>query len=136
MDHGGRHPHTAAMGPHPRQQSTQQSTDIICDGSTSLKLEKKNITSNMTIIAHRVDNYVRQWRCNDGTMGTVQPAGRIRRCQWQVDACMCVGIKGRQGGAPGGWDGDKFLRTVIMQLGSGSFFWQHDVGGSTRNNSY
>jgi hypothetical protein len=40
MDNGGRRHHTAAMGPHPRQQSTQQSTNIICDGSTSLKLEK------------------------------------------------------------------------------------------------
>jgi len=41
MDNGGRRHHTAAMGPHPRQQSTQQSTNIICDRSTSLKLEKK-----------------------------------------------------------------------------------------------
>jgi hypothetical protein len=40
MDHGGRRRHTAAMGPHTRQQSTQQSTNIICDGSTLLKLEK------------------------------------------------------------------------------------------------
>jgi hypothetical protein len=40
MDHGGRRRHTAAMGPHPRQQSMQQSTNIICDGSTLLKLEK------------------------------------------------------------------------------------------------
>ena len=37
--HGGRRRHTAAMGPHPRQQSTQQSTNIICDRSTSLKLD-------------------------------------------------------------------------------------------------
>ncbi len=36
MDHGGHHHHMAAMGPHPRQQSTQQSTNIICNGSTSL----------------------------------------------------------------------------------------------------
>ena len=41
MDHGGRRRHTAAMGPHTRQQSTQQSTNIICDRSTLLKLEKK-----------------------------------------------------------------------------------------------
>ncbi len=59
MDHGSRHRHTAAMGPHPRQQSTQQSTNIICDGSTSLKLEeKKIITSNMTINACCVNNDV------------------------------------------------------------------------------
>ena len=54
--HGGRRRHTAAMGPHPRQQSTQQSTNIICDGSTSLKLETKLfITSNITINACRID---------------------------------------------------------------------------------
>ncbi len=76
MDHGGRGRHTAAMGPHPRQQSTQQSTNIICDGSTSLKLEKKIfITSNMTINACRADNNVQQQQCSDVMMGTVQPAG-------------------------------------------------------------
>jgi hypothetical protein len=40
MDNGSRPCHTAAMGPHPRQKITQQSTNIICDGSTSLKLGK------------------------------------------------------------------------------------------------
>ncbi len=55
----------------------------------------------MTIIAHRVDNNVQRRGCNDGTMGTVQPAGRIRQCQCQVDARMCVGVKGRQGGKGG-----------------------------------
>ncbi len=61
MDHGGRRRHTAAMGPHPQQQSMQQSTNIICNGSTLLKLEKKIfITSNMTIIAHRFDNNVQR----------------------------------------------------------------------------
>jgi hypothetical protein len=40
IDHGSRLHHTAAMGPHPQQQSTQQSTNIICDGSTLLKLEE------------------------------------------------------------------------------------------------
>jgi hypothetical protein len=61
MDHGGRPGHTAAVGPHPQQQSTQQSTNIICNGSTSLKLEKKIfITSNTTINAHCVDDNVRQ----------------------------------------------------------------------------
>jgi hypothetical protein len=57
IDHGGGHHHMAAMGPHPRQQNTQQSTNIICDGSTSLKLEKKIfITSNMAINARRIDD--------------------------------------------------------------------------------
>jgi hypothetical protein len=39
--HGGRHRHTAVMGPHSWQQSIQQSTNMLCDRSTSLKLEKK-----------------------------------------------------------------------------------------------
>ncbi len=39
--HGGRRRHTAAMEPHSQQQSIQQSTNMICDRSTSLKLEKK-----------------------------------------------------------------------------------------------
>ncbi len=61
MDHGVRRRHTAAMGPHPWQQSMQQSTNIIWDGSTSLKLEKKIfITSNMAINARRIDDDERQ----------------------------------------------------------------------------
>jgi hypothetical protein len=55
--HGRCRRHTAAMGPHSRQQSKQQSTNMICDRSTLLKLEeKRNITNNMTIIACRVDD--------------------------------------------------------------------------------
>ncbi len=54
--HCGRRPHTAAMGPHSWQQSKQQSPNMICNRSTSLKLEKKYITINMTIIARRVDD--------------------------------------------------------------------------------
>ncbi len=52
MDNGGRRHHTAAMGPHPRQKSTQQSTNIICDGSTSLKLEKKFLLLVILLIMH------------------------------------------------------------------------------------
>jgi hypothetical protein len=44
--------------------------------------------------------------------------------------------RGGRGGRGGGQDGNVFLRTLIIQLGSRSFFWQHDVGGSTHNNSY
>jgi hypothetical protein len=40
------------MGPHPRQQSTQQSTNIICDGSTSLKLEKKYLLLVTWLLMH------------------------------------------------------------------------------------
>ena len=64
MDYGGCRHHAATMGPHPRQQSTQQSTNIICDGSTLLKIEKKIIINcNMTIIARRVDDDTQSsWR--------------------------------------------------------------------------
>jgi hypothetical protein len=67
-DHGVRRGHTAAMGPHTPQQSTQQSTNIICDGSTSLKLEKKVfITSNMAINTRRIDdNDLAATRRDDG----------------------------------------------------------------------
>ncbi len=40
IDHGGRRHPTAAMGPHSRQQSIQQSTNILFERATSLKLEK------------------------------------------------------------------------------------------------
>ncbi len=60
IDHGVHRCHTAAMGPHAQQQSTQQSTYILCDGAASLKQENiLIITINMTIIARRVDNDVR-----------------------------------------------------------------------------
>jgi hypothetical protein len=54
MDHGSRRRHTAAMGPHPRQQSTQQTTNNICDGSTSLKLEKKYLLLVIRLLMHIV----------------------------------------------------------------------------------
>jgi hypothetical protein len=54
--HGGHRRHTSAMGPHSRQQSIQQSTNMICNRSTLLKLEKNIfITINMTIIARCTD---------------------------------------------------------------------------------
>jgi hypothetical protein len=40
IDDGGRCRPTAATGPHSRLLSIQQSTNIICDMTTSLKLEK------------------------------------------------------------------------------------------------
>ncbi len=76
MDHGVRRHHMDAMGSHPRQQSTQQSTHIICNGSTSLKLEKKIfITSNMAINARRIDDDEQCRQCSNKTMGIAQPAG-------------------------------------------------------------
>ena len=58
FDHnGGRRHHTVAMGPHSRQQIIQQSTNMLCGRSTSLKLEKNVfITSDNTINARRVDD--------------------------------------------------------------------------------
>ena len=54
----------------------QQSTNSICDGSKSLKLEKTLIiTINMTTIAHRVDDDVCQKRNDDETMDAIQPVG-------------------------------------------------------------
>ena len=39
-NHGGRHLHTAAMGPHTQRRSIQQSSNILCDQIMSLKLLK------------------------------------------------------------------------------------------------
>ena len=41
IDHGGRRHRTAAMGPHSRQTSIQQSTNILFERAMALKLEKK-----------------------------------------------------------------------------------------------
>jgi hypothetical protein len=54
--------------------------------------------------------------------------------EW-MPTCVLASRGGRQGRG-GGQDGDVFLSTLIMQLGSRSFFWRQDVGGSTHNNSY
>jgi len=55
--HGGCRRHTVAMGPHSRQQIIQQSTNMLCGRSTSLKLEKNVfITSDLTINARRIDD--------------------------------------------------------------------------------
>ena len=73
----------------------QQSTNSICDGSESLKLEKTLIiTINMTTIGRRVDNKMRRRRNDDETMGTAQPAGRIRRRRHRVVGPIGVGNKG------------------------------------------
>jgi hypothetical protein len=48
--HDGRRCHTVAMGPHSRQKIIQQSTNMLCGRSTSLKQEKNVfITSDITI---------------------------------------------------------------------------------------
>ena len=74
IDHGVRRCHTAAMGPRAQQQSTQQSTYIICDRAASVNLEKiLIITINITIIARRVVDDVRRRRIDDETMGAARP---------------------------------------------------------------
>ena len=61
------------MGPHAQQQSTQQSTYIICDGAALLKLEKVLIlTMNLTIIARRINDDVQRRRIDDKMMGTAR----------------------------------------------------------------
>ena len=103
MDNGGRRHHTAAMGPHPREKSTQQSTNIICDGSTLLKLEKKLIiASNITNNARRVDVDERRQRCSNATMGAVQPTGRYCRFRRHVIAPNDIFDEGWHGGGGGG----------------------------------
>jgi hypothetical protein len=45
IDHGGRRRPMAAMGPHSRLLSIQQSANILWNRSTSLKLEKTSINN-------------------------------------------------------------------------------------------
>jgi hypothetical protein len=102
MNNGGRRHHTTTMGQHPRQQSTQQSTNIICDGSTSLKLEKNIFISiNITIYANRVDVDEQQLRCSDATMVAVQPTGRYHRFQRHVVVPNDIFDEGWWGGEGG-----------------------------------
>jgi hypothetical protein len=124
MDNGGRRHHTAAMGPHPRQQSTQQSTNIICDGSTSLKLEKKIfITSNITNNARRVDVDERRRRYSNATMGAVQPTGRYRRFRRHVIAPNDIFDEGWRGGGGGERFAEfKFVRDRGCRRGHWVFF--------------
>jgi hypothetical protein len=50
MDHEGRRRPTAAMGPHSRRQSIQQTANILCKSSTLLKLENILIINVYTTI--------------------------------------------------------------------------------------
>ncbi len=76
----------------------------------------------MTIIAHPVDNDVRQGQCNDGTMGTVQPAGRFNNAdaEW-MPACV-LASRGGRGGRGGGQDGDVFFAHAHCAIGVTEFF--------------
>ena len=77
----------------------------------------------MTIIAHRFDDGVRKQQNVHETMGTAQPPGQIRRCWCQVDARICVGVEGSQGGVLGGRNGGIKMSRLIVQLGSWGFFY-------------
>ena len=52
----------------------------------------------MTTIARCVDDEMRRRRNDDKTMGTAQPAGRIRRRRHHSSRRRGVGVKGSQGG--------------------------------------
>ncbi len=76
----------------------------------------------MTTIARCIDNEMQQ-RCNDDeTMGTAQPAGRIRRRPHHSSCRIGVGVKGSQGGASGGRVGGELRILLMVELGSPCFF--------------
>ncbi len=84
--HGGRCCHTAAMGPNSRQQSIQKSTNMICNRSTPLKLEKNIfITINMTNIARPVNS-------NDARMITFLTLLPPLRCRLPRDAALLASL--------------------------------------------
>ena len=100
----------------------QQLTNIICNGSALLNLENKLIiTINTTIDARRIGDDVRQKRNDNKTMGTIRPAGRIRRRRHHFARLICVGDEGRQGGALGGRVGGVFGTLLMVELGSPVF---------------
>jgi hypothetical protein len=135
MDHGSRHHHTAVMGPHPRQQSTQQSTNIICDGFTSLKLEKIFITSNMTINARRVSVNEQRQQCSNAMMGAVQPTGRYCRLRQHVVAPNDIFNEGWRGGRGGGGCGEVICPRPRVSMGTLGFCGWHDSQWLPHNNS-
>ena len=94
--------HTAAMVPHSRQLSIQQSTNIICEGAPNFNPEKiLIITINMTTFARRVDDDVRRRHVDDETRDAAWPAGRIRRRRRHRVRLTGVGDEGGHGGDAG-----------------------------------
>ncbi len=66
----------------------------------------------MTTIARCVDDKM-QRRCNnDETMGTAQPAGRIRRRRHHSSRRIGVGVKWSQGGGVGRESWGRIARTT------------------------
>ncbi len=137
MDHGGRGHHTAAMGPPPWRQSTQQSTNIICEGSTLLKLEKKLfITSNITINACRVNVDKRRRWCGNATMGIVQPTGQYCQFQRHIVAPNDIFNEGWRRGEGGGGCGGVICPQPRVSMGTQVFFLRwHDSQWSTHHTS-
>ena len=86
IDHGGRRHRTAAMGPHSRQTSIQQSTNILFERATALKLEKIIVitilmtiwgTTHQRIIVPDVRRFRWSYRLRRALAATVE--GHIRR---------------------------------------------------------
>ena len=113
------------MGPHSRQQSTQQSTNIICNRSTLLKLEEKILL--IWLLLH-VNSDVQRWQSSDGKMGTVRPTGKNSQFQRMSTGPNNVSNKGWQGA-----EGGRGLQTSYLSATKGAhrvtfFFWRHDAG--------
>ncbi len=87
----------------------------------------------MTTIGRCIGNKMRRWHNGDKTMGTAQPAGRIRRRRHRVVGCISVGDDGGQGGALGGRVGGELRTLLMVKLGSPVFFWRRDVHACMHN---
>jgi len=124
MDHGRHRRPTAIMVPHPRRQGIQQSTDMLQNRSTSLKLEKKIlITINLTIMCMTRQRW---WcgcrgRCPQPHMGRLRRFRRNRSVLWACWYCPVARLPqrrrrgrqsehGRRGGHLGGSATADFLR--------------------------
>ncbi len=66
----------------------------------------------MTTIARCVDVEMRRRRNDDETMGTVRPAGQIRRCRHRSSRRIGVGVEGSQGGGIGRESWGSIARTT------------------------
>ncbi len=97
IDHDGRRHGTAAMGPHSRQKNIQQSTNILFERATSLKLEKIIvITIFMTIFStmHRrifvPDVHRFRWPYRRCRASAVTATAHIRcSCIWSPSWPVC-----------------------------------------------
>ncbi len=81
-----------------------------------------SITIYMTINARHDDEDVCRKHNDDETMGTVRPAGQIRRCQHYIVGHMGVGDEGRQGRVIGRESWGSFAYTTHRGVGVTEFF--------------